>query len=228
MYIQSLTRYPVKSMAGEPLREASLTPLGIVGDRVVQVVDARGAIVTSRSRPRLLGLHAALGPDGVPLVDGRPWTDDAVVSAVASAAGRGARLRRGDEDERFDVLPLLVTTDGALDALGRDVRRLRPNIVVGGVEGLAERRWEGAFLRIGEAVVGLHSLRGRCIMTTFDPDTLEHDPEVLRDLGRRFGGRFGLNAWVERPGRVAVGDRVELVEDAAQLGRALPAGDDRR
>ncbi|MBK6404786.1 MAG: isochorismatase family protein [Holophagales bacterium] len=201
MYIQSLTRYPVKSMAGEPLREASLTPLGIEGDRVVQVVDALGAIVTSRNRPRLLGLHAALGPDGEPLVDGRRWTDDAVAAAVASAAGRGTRLRRGDEDERFDILPLLVTTDGALDALGRDVRRLRPNIVIGGVEGLAERSWEGAFLRVGEAVIGLHSLRGRCIMTTYDPDTLERDPEVLRDIGRRFGGRFGLNAWGKDPVR---------------------------
>ncbi len=219
MYIQSLTRYPVKSMAGEPLREATLTPLGIEGDRVVQVVDARGAIVTSRNRPRLLGFHAALGPDGEPLVDGRRWTDDDVAAAVASAAGRGTRLRRGDEDERFDILPLLVTTDGALEVLGRDVRRLRPNIVVGGVEGLAERSWEGALLRVGEAVIGLHSLRGRCIMTTYDPDTLEHDPEVLRDLGRRFGGRFGLNAWVERPGPVAVGDRVELVEDAGTLRR---------
>ena len=27
-------------------------------------------------------------------------------------------------------------------------------------------------------------------MTTVDPDTLERDPEVLRDIGRRFGGRL--------------------------------------
>ncbi|MCC6130295.1 MAG: MOSC domain-containing protein [Acidobacteria bacterium] len=219
MYIQSLTRYPVKSMAGEPLREAVLTPLGIEGDRVVQVVDARGAIVTSRRRPRLLGLRASLGSDGEPVVNGRPWTDDVVATAVAAAAGRGTRLRRGSESGRFDVLPLLVTTDGALAVLGRDPRRLRPNIIVGGVEGLAERNWEGAYLRVGEAIIGLHSLRGRCIMTTFDPDTLEHDPEVLRDIGRRFEGRFGLNAWVERPGVVAVGDRVELVDDAEVLPR---------
>lgn len=213
MYIQSLYRYPVKSMAGEPLREALLTPAGVEGDRVVQVLDARGRIVTSRTRPRLLGLQASLGPGGEPLVDGLPWSGPESASAVASAAGPGARLRRGTEDQRFDVLPLLVTSDGALAAFGRDVRRLRPNVVVGGVEGLAERHWEGAFLRAGEAVIGLHSLRGRCIMTTFDPDTQVSDPEVLRDIGRRFDGRFGLNAWVEKPGRVAVGDPVELLEN---------------
>ncbi len=32
------------------------------------------------------------------------------------------------------------------------------------------------------------------------------------DIRRRFGGRFGLNAWVERPGEVKVGDRVELLD----------------
>jgi hypothetical protein len=48
-------------------------------------------------------------------------------------------------------------------------------------------------------------------MTTVDPDTLERDPEVLRDIGRRFGGRLALNAEVLVPGRIHVGDTVRLV-----------------
>jgi uncharacterized protein YcbX len=48
-------------------------------------------------------------------------------------------------------------------------------------------------------------------MTTVDPHTLERDPEVLRDIGRRFGGRLALNAAVLRSGTVRVGDRVRLV-----------------
>jgi uncharacterized protein YcbX len=58
-------------------------------------------------------------------------------------------------------------------------------------------------------------------MTTVDPDTLERDPEVLRDIGRRFGGRLALNAEVLRPGAVSVGDPVKLVRagDPAWLGR---------
>jgi hypothetical protein len=43
-----------------------------------------------------------------------------------------------------------------------------------------------------------------------DPDTLDRDPEVLRDIGRRFGGRLALNADVMRPGTIAVGDPVVL------------------
>ena len=40
----------------------------------------------------------------------------------------------------------------------------------------------------------LDSLRGPCPMTTVDPDTLERDPAVLKEIGRRFGGRLALNA----------------------------------
>jgi hypothetical protein len=48
-------------------------------------------------------------------------------------------------------------------------------------------------------------------MTTVDPQTLARDPEVLRDIGRRFGGRLALNAEVVRPGSIRVGDPVGIV-----------------
>jgi hypothetical protein len=34
---------------------------------------------------------------------------------------------RYEGPERFDILPLLITSDGALAAFGHDPRRLRPN-----------------------------------------------------------------------------------------------------
>jgi uncharacterized protein YcbX len=95
---------------------------------------------------------------------------------------------------------------------GRDVRRLRPNILIGGVNGLDEFGWPGAKLQIGDAIVDLDSRRGRCPMTTVDPDTLAPDAEVLRDIGRRFGGRLALNAAVERGGAIRVGDPVRLIQ----------------
>ena len=52
--------------------------------------------------------------------------------------------------------------------------------------------------------------RGYC-MTTYDPDTGEQDVNVLRRIQREFGGVLGLNSYVINPGRVAVGDRVELL-----------------
>ena len=106
---------------------------------------------------------------------------------------------------------LLVATDGAITAFGYDGRRLRPNLVIGGVAGLDERTWAGRYLRIGDVVVALESLRGRCVMTTFDPDTLEQDLHVLRSIVDRFGGRLALNASVVRGGHVRENDNVELV-----------------
>ena len=99
--------------------------------------------------------------------------------------------------------------------------RLRPNILIGGVRGLDEVDWPGAELHIGDAIVRLDSLRARCPMTTVDPDTLDRDPEVLRDIGRRFGGRLALNADVKRGGTIRVGDAVRLVN--ANLGGRIGA-----
>ena len=211
MRISALWRYPVKSMAGEPLARAELLPDGIAGDRGVQVLDARGKVVTARTHPRLLGHRGTLDSSGEPLVDGRPWRSAEVARDVVAAAGPGAHLAQGGR--RFDVLPLLVATDGAVEAFGHDLRRLRPNLVIGGVPGLAEREWEGRRLRVGMAVViAFERLRQRCVMTTFDPDTQEQDVEVFYGIQRDFDGLLALNAEVLQGGTVAVGDPVELME----------------
>jgi uncharacterized protein len=208
--VSELWRYPVKSLAGERLEATDLTQLGIPGDRIVHVRGPEG-VRTSRRQHHLLGLRGGLGSDGRPMIDGLPWDAPHALSLVHAAAGEDAELVAYAGSERFDVLPLLVATDGAVAAFGRDVRRLRPNLVIGGVDGLAERAWPGAELHVGDAVIRLDSLRARCPMTTVDPDTLERDPEVLKDIGRRFGGRIALNAEVVVPGRIRVGDAVRLV-----------------
>jgi uncharacterized protein YcbX len=212
--IQELWRYPVKSMGGEPLERAEVTESGIVGDRLVVVRDGRGRVLTARTKPALLGHRARLGPDGEPLVDGRPWRSSEVAADVARAAGPDARLVPLEGPEGFDVLPLLVATDGAIEAFGHDRRRLRPNLLVGGVAGLAERSWEGRLIRAGSVVIELVDLRGRCVMTTFDPDTLEQNVDVLLKIRNKFGGTLALNARVVQPGTLAIGDAVELIEAA--------------
>lgn len=216
LFVEEIWRYPVKTLAGERLASTELTAAGLPGDRVVHVRGPEG-VRTSRRQHRLLGLRSTLGPGGVPLVDGHDWRSSEALELVRAAAGADAWLEAHDGLGRFDVLPLLVATDGAIEAFGRDVRRLRPNIVIGGVDGLDERTWPGAELHVGDAIIRLDSLRGRCPMTTVDPDTLERDPEVLKDIGRRFGGRLALNADVARGGEIAVGDPVLLVRDAPPL-----------
>ena len=210
LQVARLWRYPVKTLAGEEIAEAMLTLGGIPGDRIVHVRGPEG-VRTSRRHFQLLGLRGTLDADGTPLVNGYPWRSDDARALVQRAAGADAELAANDGLDRFDVLPLLVATDGAVAEFGRDVRRLRPNILISGVEGQAERGWEGRELHIGEVVIRLDSLRARCPMTTVDPDTITRDPEVLKDIGRRFGGRLALNAEVVRPGLIRVGDPVRLV-----------------
>ena len=210
MWVSELWRYPVKSMAGEAIQSAILTPNGIDGDRILHVAGPNGRVMTARTRPKLLGHRATLGRSGEPLVDGRAWDSVEVARTVEEAAGPGCRLARSEGPERFDILPLLVTTDGAIEAAGYDGRRFRPNIVIGGVSGLGERSWEGDSVRIGACVIGVEDLRQRCIMITFDPDTLRQDVAVLRRIQREFGGVLGLNCRVHIPGTIQIDDPVEL------------------
>jgi uncharacterized protein YcbX len=210
LHVASLWRYPVKSLAGEQLSATRIGVDGIPGDRLVRVRGPEG-VRTARRQHRLLGLHGTLDAMGRPLIDGLPWDSPAALALIKSAAGSDASVESNDGLDRFDILPLLVATDGAVAAFGRDVRRLRPNIVIGGVNGLDERNWPGAELRIGDAIVRLDSLRGRCPMTTVDPDTLEIDRDVLRNIARRFDGKLALDAEVVHAGTIRVGDPVTLV-----------------
>jgi uncharacterized protein YcbX len=207
-------------MAGEQLQRVRVGPLGLEGDRIVHVENAGGRVVTSRSHPRFLGHKSTLGADGEPRVDGRPWASPEVAADVVDIAGPGARLVRYEGAERFDVLPLLVATDGAIAAFGHDRRRLRPNLVIGGVEGLGEREWPGGCLRIGKTLIGVQDLRLRCIMTAYHPDTLAQDKEITRGIYRRFEGKLALNCFVLEPGEIAAGDAVQLVRGRACAERA--------
>jgi uncharacterized protein len=221
MHVKELWRYPVKSMAGESLDRVQIEKLGLADDRKVLVCDAQGRVITSRSHHKLLGLKGSLGPDGQPHIDGHPWNAPEALALVRSAVGPAAELIYYEGSERFDVLPLLVATDGAIDAFGYDGRRLRPNIVVGGVEGLAERSWPGKCLRIGNALIGMQDLRGRCVMTTFDPDTLEQNHRVLKEIVQKFGGELALNSYVIHGGEIHVGDPIQLLaEHECEMDRA--------
>ena len=92
-----------------------------------------------------------------------------------------------------------------------DHRRLRPNIALAGVDGLAERQWPGHRLRLGEAIIEVAQVRGRCVMTTYDPDTQEQDLNILQRLVEEFDGRMALDCAVIQGGRLTVGAPVALL-----------------
>jgi uncharacterized protein YcbX len=210
MHVQELWRYPVKSMRGERLTEALLQKSGIQGDRnIVVVSQAGGRVITARTHPGLLGLQATVSAEGITLIEGQPWHSPEALALTRKAAREAVRLvDAGEHTERFDVLPLLVATDGAIQELGMDLRRLRPNIVIGGVQGQAERKWPGSALRSGQVVIDVAQLRMRCVMTTFDPDTLQQDLGVLRKIVKQANGKLALDCAVAIPGVLREGDPI--------------------
>jgi uncharacterized protein YcbX len=128
----------------------------------------------------------------------------------------------------FDVAALHVLTTATLRRLGElepasrfAVERYRPNIVIDSTcAPFAENGWSGADVRFGDALTTSVLLPTmRCIMTTLAQGDLPRDNEVLRTVTRHNRVEIpGLGTWscvgayaaVTKPGRVQLGDDVEV------------------
>lgn len=120
----------------------------------------------------------------------------------------------------FDAFPLHVLTTASLAALDTgsrtahfDVRRFRPNLLLetaGHLRGLVENEWCGKTVRLGSAVVKIEMPCVRCVMPTLAQRNLAEDPSVLRTIVRAAAQNLGVYATVTTPGRVAIGDTVEV------------------
>jgi uncharacterized protein len=228
-----LHRWPVKSFAGEALGSGLLGERGLAGDRAHAVVED-GRLLSARNASRLLRWAASYpdapddrcdpaappepsvaGPDGRV----RAFSDPGLAAAIAADVGHEVELRRDVAGQHDQPGTLLVTTEAsrraAEAALGRelDLHRFRTNLHLDlDAPAFAEEGWLGAHVAVGEQVelVLLHPCP-RCVIPTRDPDaSVERWPELLRWLTAEHDGLFGINARVERPGRVAVGDRARV------------------
>ncbi|MFE9096888.1 MOSC domain-containing protein [Streptomyces sp. NPDC007264] len=137
-----------------------------------------------------------------------------------------ARGRPGESVSLADAYPLLLTTVASLNALNSliaqgdrphegplPMNRFRPNLVVDGTASWAEDGWQR--IAVGEVVLRVAEMCGRCVVTTTDQATGERGKEPLRSLARHrgFGGHlvFGQNLVPETPGTVRVGDPVTVL-----------------
>jgi uncharacterized protein YcbX len=130
----------------------------------------------------------------------------------------------GDVVSFADGYPLLLTSAGSLEELGRwlaadggrpvPMTRFRPNVVVTGAPPWAEDRWRR--IRIGDVSFRVAKPCGRCVVTTIDQDTGERGREPLMMLGRRrrFGKGlvFGQNLIPDAGGVIRIGDRLVVLE----------------
>lgn len=227
--VAQLWRYPVKSMAPEPLTTATLSWHGLAGDRrwaFVRGDRPRSGFpwLTLRELPALDQYVPCLvepdRPDDSPVEirtpDGRVL--DVADPQLAAALGDGARAMKCDRG-LFDAMPLSVLTTRSLGSLGAivgaelDVRRFRPNLVIeldDPDERFPEEGWIGAELQIGEARIRVDARDQRCRIVGIDPLTSEEDPSILRAIAQERDARFGVYGSTVRPGTVAVGDPVAL------------------
>jgi uncharacterized protein YcbX len=98
-----------------------------------------------------------------------------------------------------------------------DKRRFRANIyfnLAPGGAGFAEDDFVGRRLRIGSKATAMVLERDpRCKMISLDPDTSEHDPEVLRKVARAHGNLAGVYCAVLVEGLLRKGDPIELAAE---------------
>jgi len=153
-----------------------------------------------------------------------PWS-----KALTEFAGVELRLiatveaGAGIDRDRHAAISLLSTA--SLERLAEvfgipevDGRRFRIGIGVDGVRAHEEDEWFGRHVRIGGAVVEPHAHIGRCAVTKLDPETGTPNLDTLGAI-KHYRGEvkseeplpFGVQARVVEPGRVAIGDPVEVV-----------------
>jgi uncharacterized protein len=228
--VVELWRYPVKSMAGEPLPGVEVSWHGFAGDRRWAfirdgVAQSGFPWLTLRERQDLSHYHPSF-------VDPSQPDKSATVVRTASGAAfdvmdpalaaelwpQGARVIRQNRGI-FDTFPLSLITTQTIARLGEmvgarlDVQRFRPNIVVEAAEDapFAEDVWVGSVLRVGGMRMRVDKRDGRCVVITIDPMTTERNPTILRTVARDRQGCLGVYGSTVEPGRVAVDDPV-LIE----------------
>lgn len=228
--VAALWRYPVKSMAAEPLEAIDVSWEGLAGDRRWAFVRAgveRSGFpwMTIRERSNMGHYRPSFvdpsRPDRSRTMVRTPAGDelDVIDPALAAELGDGVRVIKQDRGV-FDAMPLSLVSTQSVAALGAlvgaelDAQRFRPNLLVEatGDAPFQEEAWVGLVLRIGGMRMRVDQQDERCVVINVDPVTAERDPAVLRTLARERGACIGVYGSTVSPGVVAVGDAVVVDE----------------
>jgi uncharacterized protein YcbX len=225
--VAALWRYPVKSMMAEELDAVDVSWHGLAGDRrwaFIRDGQVRSGFpwLTMRERPELAHHRPRFAepdrPNASRTLVRTPGGGELDVTdpALAAELGPGVGVIKQDRGV-FDTMPLSLLSTQTLAGLGglvgRDVGagRFRPNLLVEATGGdFPEDGWVGRVLRVGGLRMRVDQRDSRCVMATIDPVTLQRDPAILRAIARERDNRLGVYGSTVQPGRVSVGDPVDL------------------
>ena len=175
--VSALWVFPVKSMQGQRVEQASIGPGGLVGDREWSVFDAdTDEALTAKQAPTLREVTARLLDSGALTLDipGQPagLTGAAAEAALSAHLGRRVRLVRATDSRGFvDVAAVHLVSAGSIaDAAHAescdacDVEEPRANVVLTLSEpGPTERSWLDAELHLGQARLRVSKLPKHCL-----------------------------------------------------------------
>jgi uncharacterized protein len=233
--VEAIFRYPVKSMAGEPLDSANLGWHGIDGDRrlAFRRIEDRGGFpwLTAGKLPDLIlfapkrsedSAEADL-PTHVRTPDGQelPVFSEELAAEVTRRYGAPVQMMQWKhgifDDANISVIASETVCEiSRLAGLNPDVRRFRPNVVVRLLRPVPfqEDEWVGGVLSFGEgddAPAITVTLRDeRCAMLNLDPDSARPTTEMLKAVVHAHQNTAGIYATVTRIGRLAVGQPIIL------------------
>ena len=223
--IQSLWRYPVKSLIGEALDTLEVDARGVVGDRIYGISTHDGKLGSGKDTGRfrkidgLFSLSAAHNESGVSISfsDGTTLTDKdrTINDKLSEVLGQEVKLTLESKTPHFDNAPIHILTSHCLSTLHKefpknklDECRFRPNIVLN--SGLTDDELVGRFIEVGDVTLHVTKPTKRCRMITLAQPGLDHRPDLLNVVSRHFGLHFGVYASVVSSGTLSIGDKVEM------------------
>lgn len=202
--LDRIWRYPVKSLAAEPLACSAVELHGLPGDRA-------GALFVRSG-------HARTGKPYRGKEHERLHTTASVRSASELAAARGVHVDyRTGGSPYFDCAPVSLLVDRWVGEVERHVGRAldplrwRPNVYVraGGERPFGESDLVGRELQLGTVRLRVREPIGRCVTTTYDAAG-ERDDEVLAYVARCRANVMGVYCDVLEAGSVRLGDVLRL------------------
>src|SRR6267143_1501840 len=194
--VESLWRYPVKSMRGEELEEMFAGFSGVYGDR----------LFAFRSSANRKGFPYFTAREQREMLRFRPKFRHPEKAAAPVNLTEAESVAPGENPIYADPAELMVDVETPSgDTLAVDKRRFRANIYLDlkTPRGFAEDNFVGRSLRVGRHVIlSILERDPRCMIITLDPDTGAIAPALLKKVAQAHNGMAGVYGAVLAEGMV--------------------------